>query len=85
MHRVVTPDEDCVQETIPLPENVTHVACRLTAPLQELPTCSLSDQHGVLQSVSQFQAYANVLKANMDGLKKKEKTKGKSKVKTKAT
>jgi len=28
------------------------------------------------------QAYANVLKANMDGLKKKEKTKGKSKTKT---
>ncbi|KAK2174457.1 hypothetical protein NP493_801g02019 [Ridgeia piscesae] len=35
------------------------------------------------RDMNKFQlAYANVLKANMDGLKKKEKTKGKSKTKT---
>jgi len=31
-----------------------------------------------------LQAYANVLKANIDGLKKKEKTKAKTKTKAKA-
>jgi len=31
-----------------------------------------------------LQAYANVLKANIDGLKKKEKTKTKTKTKAKA-
>jgi len=37
------------------------------------------------KDVNKFQlAYANVLKANMDGLKKKEKSKGKIKAKAKA-
>ncbi|KAI0215224.1 Signal recognition particle 14 kDa protein [Lamellibrachia satsuma] len=61
-----------------IPEAAEH-KCLIRATVANKKLSTVVSQ----RDMNKFQlAYANVLKANMDGLKKKEKTKGKSKTKT---
>jgi len=65
----------------PQPAEPTEHKCLIRVVLGNKKLSTVVSQ----KDVNKFQlAYANVLKANMDGLKKKEKSKTKSKTKAKA-